>query len=94
MSLYSTGRDADGRTRWHFWCPGCDEVHGVSDLWAVTENPDGTLTVDPSIKVTRPGVADYCCHSYLRNGVWEFLTDSTHALAGQTAPMAPWPYDD
>lgn len=31
------------------------------------------------------------CHSFLRSGRWEFLTDSAHALAGQTVPMVPLP---
>lgn len=31
------------------------------------------------------------CHSFLREGVWEFLSDSAHALAGQTVPMVPIP---
>ena len=31
------------------------------------------------------------CHSFLRTGVWEFLGDSAHHLAGQSAPMVPLP---
>jgi hypothetical protein len=31
------------------------------------------------------------CHSFLRNGRWEFLGDSQHALAGQTVDMVPLP---
>lgn len=31
------------------------------------------------------------CHSFLRNGVWEFLGDSAHHLAGQNVPMVPLP---
>lgn len=31
------------------------------------------------------------CHSFIRNGVWEFLGDCTHSLAGQQVPMVPWP---
>lgn len=33
------------------------------------------------------------CHSYVRSGQIEFLTDSTHALAGKTVPLAEWPED-
>lgn len=29
------------------------------------------------------------CHSFLVNGQWQFLNDSTHAMAGQTIPMIP-----
>lgn len=35
------------------------------------------------------------CHSFVRDGQWQFLSDSTHPLAGQTVPMVPltdrWP---
>lgn len=31
------------------------------------------------------------CHSFLRNGVWEFLGDSAHKLAGQNVPLTPLP---
>lgn len=30
---------------------------------------------------------DLYCHSYLRDGVLEFLPDSTHKLAGQKVPL-------
>ena len=64
-------------------------------------------TVSPSIKVTgvqwapgehfhkprhlvAPG-AQTVCHSYLREGRWQFLPDSTHQLAGRTVDMVPLP---
>lgn len=31
------------------------------------------------------------CHSFLRQGRWEFLGDSAHKLAGQTVEMIPLP---
>ncbi len=31
------------------------------------------------------------CHSFLRSGEWQFLTDSTHDLAGQTVPAVDLP---
>lgn len=31
------------------------------------------------------------CHSFLRDGRWEFLSDSAHHLAGQTVDMVPGP---
>jgi hypothetical protein len=31
------------------------------------------------------------CHSFLRAGRWEFLSDSAHHLAGQTVDMVPLP---
>lgn len=35
------------------------------------------------------------CHSFIRAGQIEYLSDSTHNLAGQTVPLPPvvqWPY--
>ncbi len=31
------------------------------------------------------------CHSFVRDGHWQFLADSAHALAGQTVPLVPMP---
>lgn len=81
------------------WCPGCDGVHMItvsrSDgaetwLWdGDTEAP----TVSPSILVNtghaHPGKD--VCHSFVRDGQWEYLTDSTHSMAGCTVPMVPMP---
>lgn len=35
--------------------------------------------------------AEFRCHSFLQNGQWQFLSDCTHALAGQTVAMLPLP---
>ena len=32
----------------------------------------------------------YLCHSYVRDGMVQFLSDCTHALAGQTVPLGDW----
>lgn len=31
------------------------------------------------------------CHSFIKNGVWQFLNDCDHKLAGQHVPMVPMP---
>lgn len=38
-----------------------------------------------------PEQADFVCHSFLRNGQWQFLGDCTHELVNQTVPMVPLP---
>lgn len=88
------------------WCPGCDELHQFVvercedqsvPVWnwdGNTENP----TFNPSCLVTWDGLgADgnpehRVCHSFLHEGVWDFLSDSTHALAGQKVHMVDLPY--
>lgn len=60
---------------------------------------DGNLeapTLTPSIRSSMAPYSDTgkplgVCHSFLRNGIWEFLTDSTHSLAGQHVPMIELP---
>jgi hypothetical protein len=43
-------------------------------------------TLSPSI-LTRYN--DLVCHSFMRDGKMEFLSDCTHELAGQTVPIPP-----
>jgi hypothetical protein len=35
----------------------------------------------------------YRCHSWVRDGMIQYLADSTHALAGRTVPVPEWPYE-
>ncbi len=80
--------------QWRFFCPGCQSSHIIGPDWQF----DGNLerpTIAPSILVQ--GVADAfgdppdptptICHSFVRDGRIEFLTDSIHALAGQTVDL-------
>lgn len=63
-------------------------------------------TISPSLKVTgtqwkpeygfhkpnhhvAPG-GQIVCHSFVRNGIWEYLSDCTHTLAGQHVPIPEW----
>lgn len=65
---------------------------------------DGNLelpTLSPSILThTHPyenGMPMGRCHSYLKAGVFEFLSDCTHALSGQFVPipdLPTWAADD
>lgn len=71
------------------WCPGCDELHQIDNQWTFngdTERP----TFGPSILVSGPGLPERC-HSFLVDGIWQFLSDCTHALAGQYVPMVDLP---
>lgn len=48
--------------------------------------------LEPSILTrSKRGEDEFVCHSFLRNGRWQFLGDCTHALANQTVPMLPLP---
>lgn len=47
---------------------------------------EGDALTDPSNIREIPG-----CHSFVRDGRWEFLADSGHDLAGQTVDVQPFP---
>lgn len=88
------------------WCPGCEKtsadgvVYGGLHLLPISGSRetrptwiwDHNLerpTLYPSI-LTR-GSGDSVCHSFLRDGTWIFLQDSTHKYAGQEVPMVDLP---
>jgi hypothetical protein len=102
-----------------FWCPGCDEAHGVPVGEAQTPRRwkwNGSLekpTLEPSLIVRSghfaPGHTGDCwctfnaknpdtpskfvcrqCHSLIRDGQIQFLTDCSHALAGKTVDLPAW----
>lgn len=73
-----------------FDCPGCDEAHVVMiaphpNAWdwnGDLEHP----TIAPSVLV-QGGADNIRCHSFVREGRIEFLSDCTHALAAQTVDL-------
>jgi hypothetical protein len=90
----------DGKPSDEYWffCPGCDGPHWIrvnsseSPSWSLTgttENP----TISPSILVRwdegeerKPCV----CHSFIREGRIEYLSDCTHAMASNTVDIPDW----
>jgi hypothetical protein len=70
-----------------FFCPGCKENHWIRVApghWSLSGSDDEP-TVSPSVLVS----GGILCHSWIRGGQFHFLTDSDHALAGQSVPMVP-----
>lgn len=84
-------------------CPACGDLHMLPVSGNVPPGKprwdfDGYLeapTLSPSILTRMTGVnlpgGQYVCHSFLRAGVWEFLSDCTHDKAGQHVPCVPLP---
>lgn len=82
-----------GKTHIHywFWCPGCEEGHAFDERWQFDGNFD-CPTFSPSLLVETPLRSHTKrCHSFVRAGKMEFLADCTHAKAGQTVALVPWP---
>ena len=48
-------------------------------------------TFGPSMLSNRDKVNEHLpvCHSFLREGVWQYLGDCSHEMAGQHVPMIP-----
>lgn len=84
-----------------FKCPGCLCSHGVNvmlknsaqgPLWTwngsferPTLSPSVHVSYDPHPPPDRPAV----CHSFVRDGMIQFLGDCTHHLAGKTVALEP-----
>ena len=85
---------------WRFECPGCKWSHVIDDSWEFNgdlehptfspsylawndPNPNALPEYDPDGRY-RNG---FRCHSFIREGRIEFLSDCTHELAGQTVDL-------
>lgn len=83
--------DKDGNETITWWCPACSIAHGVRVDGQNAWDWDGDVmmpTIRPSV-LSRTG--SITCHCHVLLGMLLFLTDSTHALAGQTVPVPDWP---
>lgn len=83
-----------------FICPGCASINGTGlhmlPVNTTEHSPswtwDGNLeapTISPSIMTGRDSESQ--CHSFLRGGVLEFLSDCKHVLAGTNVPLPDLP---
>lgn len=85
-------------------CPGCKQLHQIwTKEFTNTSNPnhpkwsfDGDMekpTFSPSLLINKnradPERDIHQCHSFIRDGQWQFLSDCTHELAGKIVPMIP-----
>ena len=83
-------------------CPACGFEHGFridAEFWASVGMDvwqfDGNYACPTFVgsMLSRNPKGTRFCHSYVRNGQWEFLDDCTHELAGRTVPMIPFSSD-
>jgi hypothetical protein len=90
---YTTGKVL-GDSLW-MWCPACDAAKCIpvnrsgGTFWVWDGNLEAP-TLSPSI-LQHSGSTLPLCHSFLKGGVWDFLSDCTHSMAGQKVPMVPVP---
>lgn len=82
----------------YFMCPGCKSYHHLNrTIWTFNEDFDKP-TFSPSVLVTTEAYKDADfdipasrCHSFVREGRIEFLSDCSHKLAGQTIELPELP---
>lgn len=96
VASHSYTIDGEHRVVHYLWCPGCEDVHAIDVVGSRAWQWDGDAeapTYSPSLLTSYGSVAGQprLCHSFIVAGQWQFLGDSTHALAGQTVPMVPYP---
>ncbi len=79
------------------WTPPQEYYEARDGAWSW--NGSATRpTFMPSVLVTyngadagHAGAPPAVCHSFVVDGQMQMLGDCTHALAGQTVPIPPWP---
>lgn len=100
----------DGRlTWWCPGCDGPHQIavgEGPGPRWGwngSAERPTFTPSVlvtwkepsdDPALAGDEAHDIGKVCHSFVVDGQMQMLGDCTHALAGQTVPIPPWPRPD
>jgi hypothetical protein len=101
--MSKVNRTAD-RVWW--WCPGCHDIHAVTNSWSFSgtddrptinpsvlvtyRHPKGYSEANPAPLGYNGEYVEDICHSFIRDGKIEFLTDCFHGLAGQTVEMPDW----
>jgi hypothetical protein len=91
---------ANGFDGYMLWCPGCGFAHVIYTKngagrpeWKFNGNKEKP-TFEPSLLCSwneGEEQAKKVCHSFVRDGQWQFLGDCTHKLANKTVPLEPFP---
>ncbi len=80
--------------QYNFICPGCNEEHAFNDTWEFNQDFDRP-TISPSF-LTHGGrfkqgmpydTEMFRCHSFIKDGMIEFLGDCTHELKNKTVEL-------
>lgn len=84
----------DGTTHraWLVRCPACGCPHAFDSRWTFNGNHEApTFRNSMLVKVEHHDPAENTiCHSYLTDGVWEYLLDCTHDMKGLKVDAPDW----
>ena len=92
--LGNSNKGPRGGVLYLFHCPGCDEPHPFEVAapngqgWTWNGSVDKP-TFSPSLLVHGQNGMPRC-HSFVKDGQIEFLSDCGHELAGQTVEIPDW----
>jgi hypothetical protein len=96
MKIRATENARIGDYDYVFDCPGCGYSHGIfikkegysGPTWEFNGDMDKP-TINPSINHTMMSgkVLMHRCHSFVKNGKIQYLSDCTHKLVGQTVEL-------
>lgn len=89
MLVMQTPSESNAGVSYWMWCPACDDAVRITNSWSWNGDLEKP-TFQPSI-LTTGGPNKIQCHSFLTDGVWNFLGDCTHAMANQSVPMVELP---
>jgi hypothetical protein len=77
-----------------FWCAGCETHHAIDPTRWTWNGDNERPTFSPSVLVTYEFGVEHApkrCHSFVREGQIQYLSDCTHALADRTVPLEDLP---
>jgi hypothetical protein len=73
------------------YCPGCENLHAFGESWGFNKDFDDKPDVQGSLLTHPTRVRNITCHLFIRHGKIQYLTDSTHSLAGTTIDLPEIP---
>ena len=78
-------------TQYMYNCPGCGCEHAIG-LKVDGGNHDFNMDLDhPTISPSVLYASHPICHSFINNGMIQFLSDCEHPLTGQTVELPDYP---
>jgi len=94
------GENVKQKFSYLFHCPGCGLLHSINTIpnigmpcWTFNGDVDNP-TISPSLRVRweygEKGRPEKCCHSFIKDGKIQFLSDCTHELKNQTVEIPDW----
>ena len=99
LRIYTWYSDPSRISQYGALCPGCGVEHRFRvdaerypDAWTFNgdfERPSFHPSMGSNLRGQYPELPR--CHSFLENGRWRFLEDSSHKLAGRIVEMVPFP---